>query len=585
MKAGADATMTSVTTSGHDGHLTPLPDASALPVTTRVRGDSRSFISRFSSLLGWSLRSWFYGTSLYARSLRGRHPLQLLASPDDPAPGDATAGKQMLAGEIDLPDGTVSFDEGFWSRLPLRSNGDQSYAHRFHWLQDLAQVSDQAAAVKLSEAMVESWMPKGERYHPISWDPETLARRQINWIAHAPLILSKSDQIYKSRLLTIMAQQARHLVRVVDDVPLGLPRIYTAAALALSGLLLPGGKALQVRGFKALTDALDEFVLADGGVRSRNPSDAVRVMQQLVLVRDAALAVNEDGPDSLQTALDRLAPFVRAMRHASGAYAQMNGASADYGHGTEAVLLASEASGGAVANMPHTGYQRVQSGEALLIIDSGPPPQPELSDKAHASTGCFEFSHGRDRIFLSIGHHENDSPLGDLCRTTAAHNAMVVGDRNSTALKPNGRLGKGVSAVRMSRGPVEGGTCVNVGHDGYQKRFNASLSRSLWLSDDGGTLVGLDEVKAADPRKFGSPSAVIRFHLAPECFAEPAADGTVSLTLEHGAVWSFAAESAAIEIADSLYLPTTKHQQPIQQLVLTLDEGCACHWQLTCLKS
>src|SRR3546814_4485225 len=55
-----------------------------------------------------------------------------------------------------------------------------------------------------------------------AWRPDLCARRLQFWAAHAPLILSSTDLIYRSRVLNTLARGARHIDRVADKQPVGV---------------------------------------------------------------------------------------------------------------------------------------------------------------------------------------------------------------------------------------------------------------------------------------------------------------------------------------------------------------------------
>ncbi|WP_417449199.1 heparinase II/III family protein [Kordiimonas sp.] len=558
-----------------------------------LRRDQRShFVLHLVTRAGRQLREWGYSTALYTYRLRGRHPGQLLGSPDDPAPGNATLGSAIFGGDM-LHNGEQHvIKEDFWLRMESASPTFRHYAHSFHWLQDLAQVGDQVKARDAAETMLSWWLPYGEDWYKDVWDAETLARRLINWLTHAPLILSSEDLVYRSKVLTSFARQTRHLMRVWRDAPAGLPRIYTTSALTLCGLLLPGGAGWLNRGSAELERALANFILPDGGSASRNTADAIRTMQLLILVRGAYQDRGDDLPAWVLTTLDRMAPFIRAMRHGDGCFAQFGGVTAEGGNGTNAILAASDAKGKAIENAAHTGFQRLVAGKACLIMDAGPPPPQAYATRAHASTGAVEFSCGQERLIVSVGPASKRGPmpsLATLARTTAAHSALVIGDRNSTRLMEDGRLGAGVSETLTVRETTEEGQRLRVTHDGYLKRFGVKHERLIEIPADGSRIKGSDRLFGPKIKKLVGQDVVLRFHLHPQVRAMKAPDGRVTLETRSGKTWIFDADGGKTEIEDSLYLSRPDRPEATKQIVVTLapsggndgSEQPICNWVLS----
>ncbi|TNE64615.1 MAG: hypothetical protein EP335_07090 [Alphaproteobacteria bacterium] len=561
--------------------------ASRAPLTRVVlrRDRGAGFFASLWTSLGRTVREWGYGTALYGPRLKGRHPVKLLASPDDPAPGNATMGSAIFGGDM-LHDGERhALSPEFWDKLHGASPAFRKYAHSFHWLQDLAQVGDQVKARDAGETILDWWLPWGENWEAEVWEAETLARRLINWLVHAPLILSSRDLVYRSQVLNSMARQARHLMRTHMDCEPGLARVYTGAALMLCGLLLPGGEAWLARGSKALERTLKAFILPDGGPASRNTSDAIRTMQLLILVRGAYRETDKAMPGWVQITLDRIAPFVRALRHGDGSFAQFCGVSAEGGHGTDAILAASDARGKAIENAAHTGFQRIAAGDTLLIADAGTPPASALSAHAHAGTAAFEFSLGQDRLIVNVGPANAQCGIPELerlARTTAAHSTLIVGDRNSTRVLEDGHLGAGVEECLAVREITDAGTSLRILHDGYLKRFGVKHERTMLLAKDGKRLRGSDRLFGPKLRKLGDRPVVVRFHLHPTVSALKAPDGRITLETRSGKTWIFDVDGGNAEIEDSLYLSRPDHARPTRQIVVRVErEGTnapICNW-------
>lgn len=547
--------------------------AAPLSRSTLRRDTDRHIIAGAAKAASKMLREWGYGLGLYEVRLKGRYPLQLLGSPDDPAPGNATLGSAILGGDMLFEGEQHALHEGFWTDITAATPEFRRYAHSFHWLQDLAQVGDQLKARDAAETILGWWLAGSTSWNREIWNCEILARRFINWSAHAPLILSSGNSVYRSGVLHAMARQLRHLSRCSQDAAEGLPQIYVATALTLGGLLLPGGAGWQLRGLRLLEKTAKSFVLPDGGPASRNAADAIRAMQMLILVRNTFIDVNADLPPWVQVTLDKLAPFVRTMRHGDGSFAHIGGVSAEGGHGTDAILAASEAKGKAVENAAHSGIQRINAGANCLIVDAGAPPAHALSGKAAAATGAFEFSVGQERLIVNMGPASARGAMPELAamaRSTAANSTLVVGDTNSNKIREDGFIGAGVSETQTTREMLDDGVSVKVIHNGYEKRFGTLHERTLHLSNDGKKLRGGDLLSGRKLKKLAGQSVMLRFHLHPSVQAFKAPDGRISLETRGGKTWIFDIEDENAEIEDSLYL--AQRDMPVASKQITVSK-------------
>lgn len=547
--------------------------AAPLSRSTLRRDMSGHVVSGAMRQLSRIIREWGYGLNLYEFRLKGRHPLQLLGSPDDPAPGNATLGSAIFGGDMLFEGESHPLHDGFWRDIKAKASPSFfKYAHSFHWLQDLAQVGDQVKARDAAETILGWWLVDGDTWDRNVWEAETLARRFINWGAHAPLILSSNDLVYRSKVLHAMARQLRHLSRCHKDAADGLPQLYVATALTLGGLLLPGGTLWLTKGLKLLERICKSFILPDGGPASRNAADAIRSMQMLILVRNTYIDVNADLPPWVQVTLDRIAPFVRTMRHSDGSFAHIGGVSAEGGHGTDAILAASEAKGKPIENALHTGIQRLVAENTCLIVDAGTPPARLLSGKAAAATGSFELSVGQERLVVNMGPASDRGPLPELVamsRTTAANSTLVVGDTNSSRMLDNKLIGVGVSETQTTRETLENNQVLKVIHNGYERRFGVLHERSLELENSGNRLKGKDRLSGRKLKKLAGQSVALRFHLHPNVEAFKAPDGRISLETRGGQTWIFDIEGAEAEVEDSLYLPQRDEPLASKQIIVT----------------
>ncbi|WND04117.1 heparinase II/III family protein [Temperatibacter marinus] len=542
-----------------------------------LRPANRSLLAKFMKKIGRRFREWGYGQALYRWRLKGRHPVQILASPDDPAAGNGVIGRKLLGGEYHFENEMIDINESFWAAIYGKTDALITHAHRFNFLEDLAQVGDQPLAREAAEYLTRLWLEDYADFDIDVWQPDIITRRQISWCVHAPLILSSNCLVYKSKLLLTMACQARHIQRVTKDCSEGMGEVYGGTALILSGLILPVGEKWTQRGEDFLSKTLAYFINPDGGTQSRSTADAIKVMQQLVILKSAYKETETEQPVWLQSTLDKIGPFVKALMFEDGSMAAFGGTSPSGGSvaerqfGTQSILQASDAEGSPMESASRTGYQRLSNGRTNLIMDVGPAPQTSFSAKAGASCGAFELSDSLYRIITSMGPAGSRTAMPELAplsRTSAAFSNHIVSDKNSTKFTETGQMGAGVTATHFTRKNHDNGALeISLTHDGYDKRVGVSVERRITLSQDGLTVKGQEKWRVSKPKKAEKQSASLRFHLHSSVTAEKLDDGRIRIQGPFG-TWLFSSIGADCDLEESLYMDTPASIQPSVQIVI-----------------
>src|SRR6516164_11794134 len=138
---------------------------------------------------------------------------------------------------------------------------------------------------------------------------------------------------------------------------------------------------------RRLIDELERQILPDGGHISRNPGVIIEILLDLLPLSQAFTARNVAPPPALINAIDRMMPMLRFFRHGDGNFALFNGMGPTPPDLLATVLAYDDARGTPVANAPHSGYQRLQAGGTIVLMDTGRPLSMPLSLEAHA--GCL----------------------------------------------------------------------------------------------------------------------------------------------------------------------------------------------------
>ena len=515
-------------------------------------------------------------TPLHALRLRGRYPLKLLAVPDDPVTGDIEAGSALLRGEMLWRGERVNCADIDFGNEVI-SSSFSNYLHRFEWLRDLAVAGPRAQVAPVAEMLTRKWLENhADRISEPAWQPDLWGWRILFWASHAPLILSSTDLVYRSAVLNGLARGARHLDRAADRAPVGLPRIAAWAGVTAAGLLIAGGTPRRSFGEAGLARALNSGFSVDGGLVCRTPQgqfDVVMLLSMLARVYDAKRL---EMPPALGNALHLSVPPLLGVTLGDGGLSSWQGSPPLAGARVEAIVTASGVRTRPQRQARDWGYQRIASGQTVLIMDAAPPPDRRVANGGCASTLAFELSDGRHRVIVNCGGANAGGAhvsrtLANGLRTTAAHSSLILADSNSTALHADGTLGRGVSEIELERNENEGSSRIEASHDGYVRRFGLIHKRTLALTGDGRELRGDDVLLPARAKHKPMTSAfAVRFHLAPGIEATPTADGMGALLrIERGALWQFRCRGGTLSIDESLWIDGDARPHATLQLVVS----------------
>lgn len=513
-------------------------------------------------------------TPLHAFRLKGRFPLKLLAVPDDVIIGDPKRGEALLAGVVSYRGATTDLDQLDFAKLAGSPKSD--YLQSFAWLRDLATAAPRGQCIPIAERLTRQWLDAhADHVTDTGWRADLWGRRILFWTAHAPLILSSTDLVYRSAVLNALARGARHLERTADRVLPGVPRIAAWCGLVTAGLLIAGGEARQKAGEAGLTRALAAGFTDDGGLVSRSPEQQLDVVMLLTMLSRVYAARDVVMPDAIEAALARAVPALLGVTLGDGSLSSWQGGGPTSAQSVRAIVEASGIKTRALRQARGWGYQRFAAGHTVVVMDAAPPPVSRFATGGCSSTLAFELSDGERRLIVNcggaaLGSATLPSDLAMGLRTSAAHSTLVLNDSNSTRVMSNGALGAGVNEVLLDRTESETGSVIEASHDGYARRYGYLHQRRLALSADGKELSGDDALVPVGPkRKPLDTSFAIRFHLAPKTEVSLTADGLGALLrIDGGPLWQFRVRGGSLMVDDSLWVDGEGRPFASQQLVV-----------------
>lgn len=491
----------------------------------------------------------------------GRIPDAPALSVRDPWPGDASRGARILKGELELAGAIRSLDHSVWSDAST-PEALRVLAHGFTWLRDLRALGTDGARSR-ARALVTEWIGNTGRDR-LADRPDVAGARITAWLGQYDFFVASADDGFRASVMARLVADARLLGAGIPGDELDGRALTALKGMIAAAVALPSQSTSLTRAMRLLPQEITRQVLPDGCHAERSPAAQLMALQDLTEIRALLQAALAQPPAALSSAIERMAPALRALRHGDGGLVLFNGSREESAALVDLVLTQAGRGGRAPAGLTESGFQRLQAGRTVLMIDCGPPPPHGIDRLAHAGTLSMEVSVGRERMIVNCGAAPPSAgPWLDAARATAAHSTLVVADVNSSELRPGG-LGRVPITVDAQRQEANGAHWLEASHDGYRTVNGAVHHRRLYVAESGEDIRGEDSIEAEQPQAY-----VIRFHLHPTVVASMQQDSkSVVLRLPAGSVWSLRAKGVDMTLDSSVYLGAGE-PRPTQQIVLT----------------
>lgn len=521
-------------------------------------------------------------SALYDWSLKSNiHPDRLIVKPVDPWRGDAHQAQDLLnaAGVIDRT-GPQWLDE-WW----MPNSADEiwiSHIHGFSWLRDLRTLGG-ARAKEQGRLMIESWIESYPCWNAQTWRSDILGSRLSMWICHYDYFCDNFDPDFDDLILGSILKQAKHLSNILNNKEHGSSHLQAIKGLLYAGIALEGCKKLATQALEALNKALDEQILNDGGHISRSPAAMLDILEILVDIRSALQASAYSIPDLLESKIGDLSAALRALRHRDRRLALFHSSQEGKTEKIDSILAQAGTHTKMPESLPDTGYERVELGRSLLLMDTGSTQISPYDKYGHAAPLAFEFSYEKERLFVSCGTHPTSPEWKEALRFTAAHNTACIDYRNACELRKDGHFGRKVTHTHIHRENSADAALLVASHNGYVPLNGITHNRKIYLADDGHDIRGEDSFECvfdlAKPVK-----TALRFHIHPDVTASLINEGKqVLLRMKGGMGWRFKYDEGRLELEDSIYIGNGISPRKTKQIAIygnMMSDNTGVKWSL-----
>jgi uncharacterized heparinase superfamily protein len=529
---------------------------------------------------------------LHHALLASPRPEGLGAAPKDLRPVDPEAGRRILAGGFVFGGETLTVGPRGdpWDR----ASPSRRFAvalHSFGWLKDLTAHGDPGAweALRLTLA----WRRLFGRWSRFAWETGIVERRVFNLACALKALSGPASDAEADQIAGELARQARYLAQV-NDGPVRAAERATAAAVAAAAL---GGEAMDPLldyALGKLVPALMRTVMVDGTHASRSPQAALELYLDLSTLDEVLTQRGVAPPEEMSLALSRLAGAVRFFTQADGRLAAFQGGEALSGP----YVAAARAEEANASEIPPArgGYQRLEGGGLQIVADAAAPARGAWSASACGQPLAIEVLANGKRLITGSGWSPGAAAPQALRLVDGASTASVSDAACGTPLSGfaagilGPRLRNAYAVTDPRRQEARGAVLLELGHDGWARRFGLRHERRLYLDTATGELRGEDRLVPLAPmsRKDGRRFVpfVVRFHLHPQVSALIARDKKSVLLKAEGEETGWWLRNDALEVA----LEASAHHQDGQvrhgqQIVLRgqarLDGGAKVRWKLS----
>lgn len=374
------------------------------------------------------------------------------------------------------------------------------------------------------EEFMDSWLKQPSAD---SFEPYTISMRIPNLLICLELLREKlRNTELKSRVMTSIYQQYRYLLQTQERALLANHYFENLKTIVISSLLF---RELDIyhKYFDLFLKEIEEQVLPDGLHFERSLMYHKIILEDILRVYTALGSGQHKGDaEKLISAIRRMASAMMNLEQGFERTPLFNDAannvSKDKGALLQAIVVHFANRGDAcrkgnvisenicgqeaAGNFEASGYYKLCHGEAALLFDCGEIGPSYMGGHAHCDCLSFELSINEKVLFVNSGTGQYQGELRPFFRSTAAHNTIMIDDREQSELWGEHRAARRIKKIRCeNRGNILTGRFQSCRGDFFRR----SLS---WKKGNEKILMIRDDFKAHDA---GRHMARQFLHLAP----------------------------------------------------------------------
>ncbi|MCX4028823.1 alginate lyase family protein [Endozoicomonas sp. SM1973] len=375
---------------------------------------------------------------------------------------------------------------------------EKLWLYNLHYFEDLVAIESEVRK-EWHLDLISSWINDNPVTYGNGWEPYPTSLRVVNWIKWF-----FNGQMPEPGWLHSLALQAKVLSQSLEYHLLGNHLFANSKALIFAGIFFEGDEpeSWLKKGLEILDTEIKEQVLADGGNFELSP------MYHNIMLYDLLDLINisqhyiysefKQREDSWRLTAEKMLVWMNMMLHQDGDIAFFNDSVKaiapspdklkDYAlklnikEGTTKRTNQNLSESIQFCRLADSGYLRLESKDAVAILDCakiGPDYQP---GHAHADTLSFELSLFGQRTVVNSGISQYGETIERLRqRSTAAHSTVEIDGENSSEVWAGFRVARRArpcDLVIKEKREIITVSCI---HDGYRRLPGRPIHKREWI--------------------------------------------------------------------------------------------------------
>ena len=490
----------------------------------------------------------YFSSNRYNNSLKSKIPTQVFFNPNPFLLSIISPYKKSSFKINDIN------PNDFW----LENKKDKIIKHHsFLWLSLL----DRKIDGKNIQRIIYLWTLKYSNFKNKIWENSVLSSRVISWILNIDTIINNGTFDFKKKVFQNIIYQCNHLRKNIKYEKDPVKRIQMLTALVLSGIIFKEYKSNYDLGIKELEKFVKHYFDNDGFPFTRNPNDLILFTQYLLLCHENINEAQEFVPEFLSEILQKSLLCIKCIKTPDEKLPLFNGSSENNLSHFEKYLEKFKLNKKFKKNTLG-GIFFAKSKNQILYFDVGSPPEKNFSKNYQSGPLSFEYYLDGIKIISNSGFGNNISNKAELIsKLTASQSTLTVNDTSITKFERNKLInrvfGNSIkNTFKIKEFEIKNNKSIIgclVSHNGYEKDFNCTHKREIYLDHDRNYLKGADHILKKND---GIPIRyVFRFYLNPVLTAVKTMSGNSALIqISKNKSLLFTISNEKLNIEKSIYL-------------------------------